>query len=1031
MLSLPRIAAALVLSASVARGAGEPALRFSRDIRPILSDRCFLCHGPDAAHREAGLRLDEAEAALAPLKSGRTAIVPGNPDDSELIRRVESTDPDLRMPPPDSHLTVSTEEVALLRRWIQEGAEYEPHWSLIPPVQEQPPAVPAELQGRVRNEIDAFVFPAAAAAGLAMAPEASPEALARRAALVLTGLPPPTGAAEEFLHNPTDEAWGRYLDRLLESRAFAERMALDWLDAARYADTYGYQADRTNHLWPWRDWVVKAFASNMPYDRFLTCQIAGDLLPDAGRDGILATAFNRLHRMTNEGGSVPEEFRIEGVADRVNTFGSAILGLTLECARCHDHKYDPITIREYYQLGAFFENIDEFGLYAHFNDAEPTPSLTLWKEGDEERHRRLMEEIGALEQQLRRIAEESADEAEAGDPPLPEPQDAFTFDGPEGYVSRIHSGRSLARADDPAVVPGRSGEAVKFDGDNGLRGRGDVATFGRYDPFTFSFWIHPGEYRPGAMVLHRSAAEQDAARQGYELLLDDGFLTLSLIHFWPGNAAQVRAEVRIPAGKWTHVAAVSDGSGRAAGLQLYADGVRLPCTVVRDCLTRDIGSAEFGIASRFRDTGFREGAIDELVIYDIPLTESEIRRLAGSGEPYSGQDRKVIRLRDSDGPWREARARLQKLRAAEDELMRAQPAIMVMREMHPRRQSYVRLRGVYDAPGEPVEPGVPACLPPLPDSMPADRLALARWLTSPNHPLTARVYVNRVWQMLFGKGLAPATNDLGSQSRLPSHPALLDWLACRFRDGGWNVRDLVRYITSSSVFRLSAVPDPASRERDPRNTMLSWYPRHRLPAEFVRDQALAVSGLLQPFAGGPSVRPYQPAGLWEESGTGAKYEPDHGPDLWRRSIYTFIKRTAPPANMLAFDSHAREVCTVKRETTNTPMQALVLLNDPQFVEAARVLAANVLSRIPEDPGARLEAMFHAVCGRSPSTREMSVMLRARAAQIREFTASPDNAAAFVRTGEAPVPGDIPVSILAAETAVAQMLMSSDEFLTVP
>ncbi|MES2706842.1 MAG: DUF1553 domain-containing protein [Verrucomicrobiota bacterium] len=1033
----------MILLGASAGAACAGSISYNFSVRPILSDRCFFCHGPDAANQKGDLRLDHRESALKGGKSGAAAIKPGDPAGSDMIRRLETTDADDKMPPADSHREVSAAEIAVLKQWIQEGAKYEPHWSLVPPVKAALPEVPAVWRaGTVAgNEIDAFIASRAAGAGLSPAAAASLAERLRRVFLGLIGLPPSAEELSGFLKDPSPEAYAATVDRLLNSAEFAERLTLDWLDAARFADTYGYQTDRDNHLWPWRDWVLRAFRGNMPYDRFITAQLAGDLLPGSTQDDKLATAFNRLHRMTNEGGSVAEEMRLEGVADRVNTFGTAMLGLTLECCRCHDHKYDPLSTKEYYQLGAFFDNIDEFGLYAHFNDAEPTPAVTLFRGGNETKHKKLLKDIAAAEKALNTARTEAAGRfAAVGVKPLPAaPKSIASFDFEDRsagkYVSSIKPEDALNLGDATVAAEGRRGQAVKFDGDNSVVSAGKAGQFERTDDFTLSLWLKPAALAPRQVIVHRCAAEQDAASQGWELLLNDGHPVFSLIHFWPGDAIRVRAKKALPAGSWSQVAVTYDGSSRAAGVTLYADGEKLEVEIIRDHLTRTLGGASLAVGGRFRDTGFRDGAVDDLLLYDVILTPAEIKELAGKKVEVPAQDVVAAWIRDEDAPSREAAAALAALRKQENDLVNSQPQIMAMEEMKPRRASVVRVRGAYDSPGETVNPGVPASLPPLPasasadPSKPADRLALARWMTDPQNPLTARVYVNRMWQMLFGQGLVVTTNDFGMQGKLPTHPELLDWLARDFEDHGWDIRRLCRMMVMSGTYRRSSTATPEQRERDPGNALLARFSRYRLPAELVRDRALAASGLLVSTFGGPSVKPYQPAGLWEESGTGATYDQGKGDALYRRSLYTFIKRTVPPANMLTFDSQSREVCAVKRETTNTPLQALVLLNDTQFIEAARVLAQRGLVS-GEAVEERLRRLFVSLVSRGPDAFEMALMLRVRARQTDWYAPRPDAAKAFVQTGATPVPEGVDPILLAAETAVAQMLLSYDEFVTV-
>ncbi|HXG49309.1 MAG TPA: DUF1549 domain-containing protein, partial [Methylomirabilota bacterium] len=636
---------------AAAAGAGEslPArVDFNFHVRPLLSDRCFSCHGPDEKGRKAKLRLDTKEGAYKRLPDGTAILTPGQPDRSELIRRITSNDPDELMPPPDSHLKLSPTEIALIRRWVEQGAEYKPHWAFLPIGAPTPPA--ARPRQWIRNEIDAFVLEGLNRARLKPAPEADRETLIRRLSFDLTGLPPSVAEIDAFVGDRSPEAYEKVVERLLASPRYGERMANEWMDLARFADTYGYQADVDVDLSPWRDWVITAFNKNLPFDQFLLWQLAGDLLDGATAEQILATAFNRLHRQTNEGGSIDEEFRVEYVADRVHTMGTAFLGLTLECARCHDHRYDPITQRDYYRFFAFFDNIDESGLYSHFTRATPTPTMLLYKDGQESLHQTLRQETMAAEAALARLATSSVARFEAWvqsgqqkvEPPAPVA--AFSF---EGIVSNRFPnavGTNHARlSDGPELAEGREGRGVRFSGDNSVICRG-VGVFDRTDPFTFALWLKPVEKQSRAVILHRSRAWSDSGSRGYELLLEEGRPAFALIHFYPGNAVHVRACQPLPLGEWSHLTVTYDGSSRAAGVKLYRNGEPMAVEVVRDHLEKDIlhraewGDADVGnidltLAGRFRDSGFKNGVIDELRVFDVCLTASEARVLAGAAAP--------------------------------------------------------------------------------------------------------------------------------------------------------------------------------------------------------------------------------------------------------------------------------------------------------------------------------------------------------------------------------------------------------------
>jgi hypothetical protein len=1037
--------AAAVLSAGVtaaALGAREQAaapsarLDFHAEVRPILSDRCFACHGPDAAKRKARLRLDTPEGA-------RKVVAPGDPEASELVRRISTDYADEKMPPPESRVVLSDAEKQVLRRWIAEGAEYRRHWALEPVRAVEPPASPGD--GSSTNPIDAFVRARLGQEGLTPSRAAAPETRLRRLAFSLTGLPPAVAEIDEFLEDPSPAAYGRFVERYLASPAYGERMALDWLDLARYADTYGYQADVERDMSPWRDWVIRAFNQNLPYDQFLSWQIAGDLLPAATRDQRIATAFNRLHRQTNEGGSIDEEFRTEYVLDRVNTFGTAMLGLTLECARCHDHKFDPITQRDYYSLSAFFNSIDESGLYSHFTRATPSPSLLLWTPRRERQHAAVTARIAAAERGLGRIAADARSAFRAWLPAARvvgrTPVAHLAFDAVDDDTTKDAIAPLPARLQDgPRLVtdPATGGGALQFSGDNAVVHPG-VREFRRTDPFSIAVRLEPTEHQARAIVLHQSRAWSDAGSRGFELTLERGRPFFALVHFWPGNAIAVRARDPLPLDAWSRFVVTYDGSSRASGLHMYVDGAPIATEVVRDRLYKDITyevlpgekappEHPFTIGARFRDSGFKNGLVDDVQVFDVELTSAEV---AGTLERESGDERAFAYfLARAYAPYRDALAALRRLRAEENRIVAPVREMMVMEEMPAPRPAHLLARGAYDAPKDVAPRDTPASLPPFPADQPRNRLGLARWLTSPAHPLTARVAVNRIWQMHFGRGIVASAGDFGSQGGLPTHPQLIDYLADRFVTSGWDVKALHRLIVSSETFQQSSQATPELLARDPENLLLARGPRRRLLAEQVRDGALAASGLLVRTVGGPSVKPYQPDRLWEQSGTGTAYVPDTGDRLYRRSLYTFWKRTLPPPSMAAFDAPTRETCTARRETTTTPLQSLVLLNDPQFVEAARALAARLLARHPDDAAARHRQAFLALTGRPPDDTEAAILARAYEEQRGLFAADPGGARQLVAIGASRIGSAQPAAVLAAETMVVSAIMNFDEFVVV-
>jgi hypothetical protein len=942
-------------------------LQFNRDIRPILSENCFQCHGPDTNARQADLRLDVREDAV-----DAGAIVAGNPMDSEMWIRISSKDPDTIMPPPSSKKKLSDAERETVNRWISAGANYQPHWAFLSPVRSVVPQV--KDSEWIRNEIDNFVLAKLEQLEMRPALEAGKERIIRRVTFDLTGLPPTLREIDAFLDDRNDDAYERLVDRLLRSEWIGERLASDWLDAARYSDTYGYQVDRDRHVWPWRDWVIRAFNRNLPYDQFLTEQLAGDLLPSASADQILATTYNRLHPQKVEGGSTPEEFRIEYVSDRTQTFATSMLGLTLECCRCHDHKFDPISQREYYQLTAFFDKIDEFGLYSYFTKSVPTPTLLM-----------------SNEQQRKEILTQAQSVAEA------EQNDVVSS---ELFEQWLESGRGKILKDmDKLLVPGRIahldfekvaapntavdgvvGKAARLTGDDAI-GVG-VGNFHRSEPFTVTLWMETPDLKERAIVFHRSRAWTDAGSRGYQLLIEDGRLSFSLIHFWPGNAMRIRTKQALAVGEWQHVTVSHDGSSRAAGLRMWINGQRADCETIRDNLSKEIrggGGNNIAIGERFRDRGFSGGSIDEFQVFSRQLSSIEVRQLHDGESLVQALEIPAAKLQNEvkgrlleyfglavDTPSTNHRQHLQQLRQKSFDYTNAVQEIMVMREMSTPRQTYLLERGAYDARRDRVGPMTPSILPPYPANASRDRLGLARWLTTKDHPLTARIVVNRYWQLVMGEGIVRSPEDFGSQGQPPTHPQLLDWLAVDFVENGWDLKRLLKLIVMSASYRQDSIPSGNSRIRDPQNLYWSRASRHRYSAEMLRDNVLAVSGLLVKRIGGPPAKPYEVEASFKPT------KKDSGDGLYRRSVYTYWKRTAPAPVMMALDAAKRDVCRVKRERTTSPLQVLILLNGPQFIEAARVLSERTLMEDSTLDG-RLRLIFRRLTSRRPGQAELSVL----------------------------------------------------------
>lgn len=1026
-----------------------PKVDFNEQIRPILSDKCFLCHGPDPKNRKAKLRLDEKEGAFGETNTGIRPVVPGDLDESELFYRIISDDESDRMPPKSLGRELSDAEVDLIKRWILEGAEWTDHWAFETPVAVDPPATSRDDWGV--NPIDGFVLARLEAEGLSPAPEASRERLIRRLSFDLTGLPPSLGDTDAFLADDRPGAYERLVDRLLSSPRFGERMAVDWLDVARYADTFGYQADVYRAMWPWRDWVVRAFNDNLPYDQFITWQLAGDLLPNPTRDQILATAFNRHHRQTNEGGSIEEEWRADYVADRTITLGSAFLGLTLDCARCHTHKYDPITQKDFYSLFAFFNNIDESGLYSHFTDAVPTPTLMLTTPEQDAAIADVERRIQDAEADLDRFDETRTAAFEdwlAGldrsGPIAPEPTGLigdFPLDAIDGdkVANRADSDKPGTVFEDPKVVEGREGGAIRLSGENGVTL--PLGNFDRFQPFSIGLWIQVPDHKDRAVILKRSMAWTDAGSRGYQLLIEDGKLSAGLIHFWPGNAIGVMTRDPLPINEWVHVALSYDGSSRADGLILYVDGRAAPREVVRDGLTKNItggGADDLVIGQRFRDRGFIDGEVADLKVFNRALAPIEAAQLHDSkvvekllsADPasLSADDRRDLfayYLANVDAERPERLAALRALREERSRLVDPIEEIMVMEEMPEPRPTFVLLRGDYDSPGDQVEPDVPSRVFPFPADQPRNRLGLARWLTDPKNPLTARVTVNRWWQSLFGRGLVATPDDFGAQGELPSHPKLLDWLARELVDSGWDVKHVWRLMVMSATYRQSSDAPAELHAQDPDNVLLARGPRFRLPAEMLRDNALAAGGLLVGEMGGPPVKPFQPPGLWEEKSS-ASYVRDEGAGSRRRSLYTYWKRTSPPPSMLTFDAANREVCSVKRLPTSTPLQALVLLNDPQYVEASRALAERAFHEGGAALDDRLSFVFRMLTGRRADSRTLETLRGLYDDQRDEFQSGRADAGQLLAVGDDPPDPNLDHVDLAAMSVVARALMSYDE-----
>jgi Protein of unknown function (DUF1553)/Protein of unknown function (DUF1549)/Concanavalin A-like lectin/glucanases superfamily/Planctomycete cytochrome C len=1047
---------AILYSSSIGMAAPAPKspdrIDFDRQIRPILSDKCFACHGPDEKKRLANLRLDDRDGGAFEDRGDHWIIKPGDVAHSRLVQRITAAKPGMRMPPPGSGLSLTKEQTDLIVKWIEQGAEWRVHWAYVAP--KRSPAPNVSNPAWVRNPIDAFVLARLDQEGLQPSPEADRITLLRRVTFDLTGLPPTLAEVDAFLADKSPDAYEKAVDRLLLSPRYGERMAMQWLDLARYSDTHGYHIDSHREMWHWRDWVIDAFNRNMPYDRFTVEQLAGDLLPDATVSQRIATGFNRNHMINFEGGAIPEEYQNEYVVDRLETTATTWLGLTMGCARCHDHKYDPISQKEFYQFSAFFNTVPEEGLDGRRGNAKPF--LALPSPEQKFRLNALDESIAAREKIL---SDDIIAPLQTGWEPkrlaaLSETPRAgllawYELDGNLSDITGHYRHGSVLKGD-PSYAAGMIGNSAEFDGQTQV-------TFGPFDiesakPFSIALWIAPGGARRNPLLT-----ELTPDGGGFEIYLDDYVLTdiqqLSpRVFVRMGNrdkdGIELSASERLIEGEWYHFTLTYDGSGKAEGMKLFLNGRPAKTNVLRDTLAAavknvaplEIGNAAFG--PRFR------GGLDDMRIYSRALAPEEIRilgvdepvRAVLSKLPPSRSKEQRARLREfylkNEAPdeYRSAWEELGTLKAENKALTAIIPTTMVMSEMAKPRETAVLARGDYRNRGEKVSPSTPAVLPPFPKDAPLNRLTLANWLVSPTHPLTARVAVNRFWQMYFGNGIVKTVQDFGSQGDPPTHPELLDWLATEFIGRGWDVRAMQRLIVTSATYRQSSRATPELIEKDPENRLLARGPRVRLPAEMVRDNALFVAGLLKERLGGPSVFPYQPPGLWEEVSFGdgfsaQTYTPSHGDDLYRRSMYTFWKRSSPPASLITFDAPDREKCTARRSVTNTPLQALVLLNDPTYLEAARTLAQKVITDAPRDASRRIELAFRLATARTP-TKEESTLLRTLAArEMAEYKAHPDRARQLLDIGESKPDAKLQHVELAAWTTVASAILNLDETIT--
>ena len=1030
------------VSSLAAPAAGK--LGYNEFIQPILAENCFACHGPDSASRKAKLRLDRFEFATKARGDGDlpAAIVPGDPSRSPLMERLRTTDPEEIMPPPETHKRLRPDEVALLERWIREGANYEEHWSLIAPRAVAVPEVPL-ARGWARNPIDSFVAQRLAAAGLAPSREETASRLLRRVALDVTGLPPAPADIAAFEADRAPGAYERAVDRMLASDAAAEHSARLWLDAVRYADTHGIHIDNYRSIWPYRDWVVDAFRRNLPFDRFTLEQMAGDLLPTPTLDQRVASGYNRCLSTTSEGGAIAEEYEAIYAKDRVETMSTVWLGLTTGCASCHDHKFDPVSQKDFYALAAFFRNNTMPAMDGNRHDTPPT--LFVPAPAD----RPAWEEVQTRISELRGRIEARSKEAEAD-------FEAWLAAGPRlvsppinRTVVRYEALLAVAQADAPPASEGPYGPAERLDGRDRVVGaavpwlRGTSSSAGLY--------IYADGKADGPLISCRAEGENGV---GWEVFLEEGKIGIYIAD-GTGRVKVRNVGLALPTGQWSHVLVAFDtASVRSRTVEVFVGGKMAVNSTVSAFLPTDIrpevpvrigsrapapggqpallkGATVWGQDFRVYTRGFQA---DDLKVFSAELEAMAALKVAADKRtPAQKRQLRAHFIASADLPSLALARELDPFLAREDALRARGGLTLVMEEKKDSEPfAHVLNRGEYNQPGEKVAANTPAVLPPLPADAPRNRLGLAKWLVAPENPLTARVTVNRLWQQFFGAGLVESAGDFGVTGSRPSHPELLDWLALRLRDSGWDQRAMMRLMVTSATYRQSAAATPALLEKDPANRLLARGPRHRLDAEQLRDQALAASGLLVAKLGGRPVRPYQPEGIWEDvamkESTTRFYQPDHGENLYRRSLYTLWKRTAPPPAMDILNAPSREVSCVRRDRTNTPLQALVTLNDPVFVEASRQLATQALAEA-RSTDARLDHITVRLLGRKLKPDERPVVRRTLEKAQEAYRKDPASASRLLAVGDSPAPANVSAAELAAWSLVASQILNLDESLT--
>ena len=980
---------------------------------------------------------------------GHYAIVPGKIDQSEVVKRIMTTNQEEMMPPVESNLTLNDYERQLITKWIEQGAFYKPHWSLIPVEKHQVPKV--EKEAWVSNPIDNFILSKLEFIGLEPEEKATKEKLIRRASFDITGLPPTIEEIDDFLNDESENAYEKVVDRLLGSIAYAERMTSRWLDISRYADSHGYQIDFYRSMWPWREWVIKAYNENKPFDEFLTWQMAGDLLPEATYEQKLATGFNRNHSINQEGGIVKEEFRVEYVADRTNTLGAAVLGLTLECARCHDHKYDPISQKEYYQLYGFFNSVDQKG----GNRQAPGPSVTY-----------PVEELDKLRDYLKEITQDQTQKLKNRKKEIltdskfmawvdnyqvkkedqqslpPSPLDYFSFDNLDSTSTLSYTDKKKQQTPAKRIEP----KAGKYAGGLIIENEynfdlGKQEYINEKQPFSIAFWYYNKYYLSRNKIFSKV---DDKSGSGIHIETDFRYINVYTQKSNKEAGSKLVSKEVIPDQQWVHITLTYDGSGFTKGFNLYLDGKAMELVGDKE---QPLDLIAKNTSSIIGSNGLSGSGIDEIHLFENELSSENVKLIyhfnpidAILQKPFdnlTASDKSLVTdhfLYNEDRTFQIALRNLESVKYKSLDIPKEGDLnVMTMAEMPEPNKTYILNRGAYDAPGEEVIPNTPESILKFSDSLPRNRLGLAQWLIDPKNPLTSRVAVNRYWQYIFGKGLVKTVEDFGNQGELPSHPELLDWLAATFMENGWDTKAMIKLMVMSSTYQQRSATSTLKRETDPENIYLARGPRYRMSGEMIRDQALAASGLLNDKVGGPGVRPYQPENLWSSvtavgGGPLAKYVLDVTDDLYRRSVYTFWKRTVPPPSMLTFDAATRDRCVVSRQSTNTPLQALVLLNDPQYMEAARVMAQNILIS-NQGPEENITVAFRKLTGRKPKDREMNMLTKVYNESLNNFKEHPSLVSDLLNIGDYIIDEELDQPKLAAHTVTFSTILNLDETIT--